>query len=101
MDADALLAKARLYVDLASVADPLAREAAGQVMEAFRALSMAEAEDISDLLSGNPVADRARLETAKAAGVVNASIDWSAVPAAAFKIARQGLELATIAAAIL
>lgn len=98
---DTLLAKAQLYVDLASAAEPLVREAAGHVLEAFKSLSTSEARDISDLLSGNPIADRARLETAAAAGVVNARTDWSAVPAVAFDIARRGLELATIAAALL
>ncbi len=96
-----LLTKAKAYIALAESVEPVTLAAAHQVVMAFRQLSEAEAEDIADLLTGNPIADRARLETAAAAGAVNATIDWANVPTVAFKLARQLLELATIGAALL
>lgn len=88
-----ILDKAREYVALAEISEALVREAAEQVAEGFQKLSEQEAEDISDLLTGNPIADRARLETSGVAAEINASIAWDEVPAEAFRLARMGLDL--------
>jgi len=96
-----LLEKAQTYVDLANGATDVVKAAASEVLTAFQALSASEGEDITQLLTGNPIADRARIETAAAAGVVNSTIDWANLPAEAFRIAKVGLDLGMIALAFL
>lgn len=100
-DLSALAERADAYARMVEAADPIVAVAARSVVEAFQQLSRAEVADITDLLTGNPVADRARLETAEAAGYLNTSIDWAQVPGQAFKIARTALELAVLGASFL
>lgn len=100
-DLDTFLAKAQDVIDATQVGTEVVTAISGEVLDAFRALSAAQQEDIRDLLTGNPIADRARLETAAAAGVCNAAIDWANVPGTAFLLARKALELATLGAALL
>lgn len=96
MDLATLTIKAREYLALVEATEPVVHTAAEAVVEGFRALSKAEAEDITELLTGNARADRARMETAAAANIVNSSIDWANLPAEAFKLAKIGVELALL-----
>ena len=89
------------YVAKAEAVTAVMRVAASSVAEAVKDLAAHEQADIAALLTGNPIADRARLETAAAAGVINARIDWGQVPAKVLELAKLAIDLAVFGAALL
>lgn len=96
MNADALVKRAveaqRDLTEFLREAKPATAEvraAADQIRDSFKVLAKRDGvESVDDLMTGDPIADRRTLETAKLVAAMGATIDWSALPAEAFKIAK-------------
>ncbi len=66
---------------------PEVLDSALDILELAKTLAEKDALDITDLLSGDPKADRAIFEAAKVQAEIGRSIDWKAVGNLAFQVA--------------
>lgn len=87
------------FVKTAKALSPTARAFADDVLEAYHVVAAREGKSVDELLTGNPRADRNRLETAELAEEMGRTIDWSEVPFEAFKLAKKAAQAWPVLAA--
>jgi hypothetical protein len=88
------IAKAKETVADAEEKTSVVVSAALDIIELGKSLATKEGKDISDILTGDPIADRAYLEAADVQAEIGRTFDWSAVPDVAFRVAGAVLSVA-------
>jgi len=92
------IADAKAVLATAEAATPVVWGAALDVIEAGKGIATTQGVDIRSILTGDPFTDRALLETADVQAAIGRSVDWSAVPDVAFRVAGAVLSLVSLAA---